>query len=375
MVGGGSGAFIGNVHRMAARLDDEYELVAGALSSEPNRALLSGKELRLDNDRIYSSYEQMAASEARRSDGVDVVSIVTPNYLHYDAARTFLQASVHVICDKPITVSLEQAISLVQEVKESGRVFAVTYNYSGYPMVRQAREMIAAGEIGEIRVVQIEYPQAWLTHDLANTGNKQAGWRSDPDKAGPGGCLGDIGTHAYHLLHFVTGLDVSEVAVDLTSFVSGRKLDDNVHSLLRFANGARGMLWASQVAPGHDNGLRLRVYGSKGSIAWFQESPNTLSVSDDGGPIQLLSRGAEGLTEAAVQATRIPSGHPEGFLEAFAQLYRDIAELIRAKEENRQPDSSAQLAPTVIDGVNGMRFIEAALESSQANSAWVKLEP
>lgn len=373
MVGGGQGAFIGEVHRMAARLDDEYELVAGALSSDAERAMASGRELRLDDERIYTRYEQMASTEAQRADGIDVVSIVTPNFLHYDAATAFLRAGIHVICDKPMTVSMKQANSLIKEVEKSRKIFVVTYNYSGYPMVRQAREMITRGEIGEVRVVQVEYPQSWLMNDLGATGNKQAGWRSDPDKAGPGGCLGDIGTHAYHLAHFVTGLQVTGISADLNSFVDGRQVDDNAHALLRFSNGAKGMLWASQVAAGHDNGLRFRIYGAAGSVSWFQESPNTLTVVYGEGPAQILNRGSAGLGTFATNATRTPAGHPEGFLEAFAQLYRDAAELINASEEGREADLCAELAPTVMDGADGVRFVEAAIESNKSNSAWVKL--
>lgn len=371
MVGGGEGAFIGEVHRIAARLDDQYEFVSGALCSDPERARASGKALRLAHERSYASYQAMAQAEAQRPDGIDVVSIVTPNNVHYDVAKTFLEAGIHVICDKPLTTELTRARELVSMARATSRVFVVTYNYSGYPMVRQAREMVLAGEIGEIRVIQLEYPQGWLTEKLEETGFKQAVWRTDPARSGPGGCLGDIGTHAYHLAGFVTGLSAVELAADLNTFVEGRRLDDNVHVLLRYENGAKGMLWASQVACGHENGLRLRVYGSKGALGWSQEDPNRLDIARHGQPIQRLTRGGPGAGEAARHATRIPGGHPEGYLEAFAQLYKEAAQLIRLANEGRALDAATVLVPTVEDGARGVKFIEAALESHRANGRWV----
>lgn len=370
MVGGGEGAFIGAVHRMASRIDDQYEFVAGALASDPERARASGRTLGLAEDRCYEDYAEMARAEAMRRDRIDVVSIVTPNYLHHRIARCFLDAGFHVVCDKPLTTSLPDALDLVAAVEASDRVFAVTYNYSGYPMARQAREMVAAGEIGDVRVVQVEYAQGWLTDKLEDTGFKQAVWRTDPELSGPAGCLGDIGTHALHLAEFVLGLQVVEVAADLEIFVEGRRLDDNVHVLLRCSNGAKGMLWASQIAPGHENGLRLRVYGSKGALIWSQEDPNYLGFARHGGAPQRLTRAGPGAGRAAAYATRIPGGHPEGYLEAFAQIYKDAAELIRAKQEARQPDPRARLTPTVIDGARGVKFVEAAIESNRANGAW-----
>ena len=376
MVGGGRGAFIGGVHRLCARMDGQYELVAGALSSDPQRAKESGADLGLAPDRVYSNFADMATAEAHRagSDGIEVVSIVTPNDSHHAIARAFLDRGIDVICDKPMTTTLEDALDLVQTVRRTGLVFGVTHNYTGYPMMRQAREMIAAGELGTIRVVNVEYVQDWLTTKVEDTGQKQATWRVDPARAGAGGCLGDIGTHAHNLAGFVTGLEVRELAADLSRFVPGRKLDDNVHMLLRFENGARGMLWGSQVAPGNENGLRLRVYGEKGGLEWSQEHPNQLRFSPVGQPPQMLSRGGPNLGPAAARATRIPSGHPEGYLEGFANLYRDLAEQIRARRAKRKPDRAALLVPTVEDGARGVKFIHAAVQSSEKNGAWVDMQ-
>jgi len=371
MVGGGRGAFIGGVHRLCARMDGQYDLVAGALSSDPQRCKESGADLGLAPDRVYSNFTEMAAAESKRSDGIEVVSIVTPNDSHHAIARAFLDSGIDVICDKPMTTTVADALDLVQVVKRTGLIFGVTHNYTGYPMMRQAREMVAAGELGTIRVVQVEYVQDWLTTKLEDTGQKQAAWRVDPDRAGAGGCLGDIGTHAYNLAGFVTGLATRELAADLSRFVPGRRLDDNVHMLLRFENGARGMLWGSQVAPGNENGLRLRVYGEKGGLEWSQEHPNQLRFAPTGQPPRVLSRGGPSLGAAAPRATRIPSGHPEGYLEAFANLYRDLAEQIRARRAKRKPDRAALLVPTVEDGADGVKFIHAAVESSAKNGAWV----
>lgn len=372
MVGGGEGAFIGAVHRIAARLDDRYEFVAGALSATPEKARRSGEALRLAPDRIYDDFATMAKREAKREDGIEAVAIVTPNHVHAAAATAFLKAGIHVICDKPLTTTLKDALKLKALAAESGRVFMVTHNYSGYPMVRQARAMVAAGEIGEIRVVQVEYAQDWLTEKLEDSGQKQADWRVDPARSGAGGCVGDIGTHAHHLAGFVTGLKVAELCAELTSFVPGRRLDDNVQILLRYETGARGMLWASQVAPGNENGLKLRVYGSKGGLEWRQEHPNQLVFSPFGKPVQTLSRGLGYLQPAASRVTRIPSGHPEGYLEAFATLYSEAAEAIQAARVGRKPDKVVMF-PGVDDGVAGVAFIEAAVKSSAKGAAWVKL--
>ncbi len=371
MVGGGRGAFIGAVHRLCARLDGHYELVAGALSSDPQRAKNSGADLGLAPDRIYASFAEMAAVEAKRPDGIEAVSIVTPNDSHHAIARAFLDRGIDVICDKPMTTTVEDALDLVQAVRRSGLVFGLTHNYTGYPLVRQAREMVAAGELGRIRVIQAEYAQDWLSTRLEDAGHKQAGWRVDPRRAGSGGCVGDIGTHAYNLAGFVTGLEAAELAADLGRFVPGRRLDDNVHILLRYENGARGMLWASQVAPGNENGLRLRVYGEKAGLEWSQEHPNQLRFSPLGQPPQTLSRAGPNLGSAADHATRIPPGHPEGYLEGFANLYRDLAEQIRARRAERAPDPRVLLVPTVEDGARGVKFIAAAVDSSARNGAWV----
>ncbi len=373
MVGGGRGAFIGAVHRIAARLDDRYELRAGALSSDPERCQASGADLFLPPERCYASFAEMARAEAARDDGIDVVSIVTPNHLHHDAAKAFLEAGIHVICDKPMTTTVEDAEDLAAAVERSGLVFALTHNYTGYPMVRQARAMVAAGDLGALRVVQVEYPQDWLSTRLEESGQKQAEWRTDPARSGIAGCVGDIGTHAFQLAEFVTGLRCTRIAADLTAFVEGRRLDDNAHMMLRFGDGARGMLWASQVAPGHENGLRLRVYGDKGGLEWFQEQPNHLRFSPLGEPPRTITRGGPGSDGAAAHATRIPSGHPEGYLEGFAQIYRDAADLITARMGGAAAGEQAALVPTVRDGVRGVRFIHAAVESSRRDAAWVEL--
>ena len=373
MVGGGQGAFIGAVHRIAARLDGRYELVAGALASTPEKSKASGVELGLDPARCYGDFTEMAKREARRKDGIDAVAIVTPNHVHFPAAKAFLDRGIHVICDKPLTTTLKDARRLAELVEKSGCVFVLTHNYTGYPMIRQARQMVADGVLGPIRVIQTEYAQDWLTTKLEDTGQKQAGWRTDPARSGPAGSIGDIGTHAVNLACFVTGLKLESVAADLTSFVPGRTLDDNANVLLRFAGGAKGSLWASQVAPGNENGLRLRIYGEKGGLTWAQEDPNYLHFAPFGEPPRLLRRGGAGSDAAAGRVTRIPAGHPEGYLEGFANLYSDAAELIWAKLEHREPDPGATLVPTVGDGVDGVAFIEAVVGSGRKNGAWVKL--
>lgn len=370
MVGGGEGAFIGAVHRIAARLDDEWELVAGALSSEPGRARRSGAQLRLDPARTYGSFAEMAAAEAKRADRIDAVAIVTPNHMHHPVAVAFLEARIDVISDKPLCRTMEEARDLAARVAASGRLFAVTYNYTGYPMIRQAREMIAAGELGAIRSVQAEYAQDWLSTDLESTGQKQADWRTDPARSGAGGAIGDIGTHAFNLAEFVTGLECTALAAELSSFVAGRRVDDNAQMLLRYQDGARGALWASQVAPGNENGLTLRVYGEKGGLSWRQEHPNQLHFARLGQRPELLTRGGPGSGPAAAHATRIPAGHPEGYLEGFAQLYRDIAGQLRARHAGAAPDAAHMLVPGVREGVRGIAFVTAAVASSAANGAW-----
>jgi len=371
MVGGGQGAFIGSVHRIAARLDDRYELVAGAFSSDPKRARASAAELRVAPDRAYESFAVMAASEAARADGIDVVAIVVPNHLHHAIAKAFLEAGIHVICDKPMTTTPADALDLVQTVRGSGLVFALTHNYTGYAMVREARARVQAGELGTLRVVQVEYPQDWLTTRLEATGQKQAAWRTDPARSGAGGAIGDIGSHAFNLAEFVTGLELEELCAELSTFVAGRRLDDNAHILLRYANGARGMLWASQVAPGNENALAIRVYGEHGGLAWHQERPDQLHLFPFGQPPQLITRMGPGAGAAAGRVARIPPGHPEGYLEAFANLYADCAELITARVQGRDPDPAATLVPGVEDGARGVAFIAAAVNSSHRGGVWV----
>ncbi|MGZ9722385.1 Gfo/Idh/MocA family protein [Rhizobium miluonense] len=377
MVGGGAGAFIGAVHRIAARIDDQFDLIAGALSSSPEKALASGRDLGLDPTRTYSSYRDMAIREAKLKNGIEAVSIVTPNHVHYDAAKEFLRRGIHVICDKPLTSNLADAKKLKKVADESGALFILTHNYTGYPMVRQAREMIANGELGDIRIVQAEYPQDWLTENIEQSGQKQAAWRTDPAQSGAGGSTGDIGTHAYNLASFVTGLELDSLAADLDSFVEGRRLDDNGHVLLRFrAKGkekpAKGMLWCSQVAPGHENGLKLRVYGTKGGIEWTQADPNYLWYTPFGEQKRLITRNGAGSGAAAARVSRIPAGHPEGYLEAFATIYTEAARAINARKKGVAIDP-AVVYPTVDDGVKGVAFVEACVASSKRNGAWVRL--
>jgi predicted dehydrogenase len=373
MVGGGRGAFIGAVHRIAARLDDRWDFVAGALSSDPERARLSGEDLLLKPDRTYGSFEEMARRERRLKDGIDAVAIVTPNHAHAAAAKAFLKAGIHVICDKPLTTTRREADGLAKLAKESGLIFAVTHNYTGYPLVRQARAMVQAGELGRIRVVQVEYAQDWLATRLEASGQKQADWRTDPARSGPAGSVGDIGTHAFNLAEFMTGDEVAEVAAELHTFVEGRRLDDNAHMMLRFASGAKGMLWCSQVASGQENGLRIRIYGDKAGLEWQQENPNYLTVTPLGQPPRIIRRNGSGADDVSKAASRIPSGHPEGYLEGFAQIYTDVAEQIAARLEGRAPNPFALQAPTVEHGVRGVRFIEAAVKSSQKKAAWTAL--
>jgi predicted dehydrogenase len=372
MVGGGEGAFIGAVHRMAARLDDHYHFVAGALSSTPEKAMRSGAALGLDPKRTYADFEEMAKRERRLKDGIEAVAIVTPNHMHAPAAAAFLKAGIHVICDKPLTTTLREANKLAALAEKSGLIFAVTHNYTGYPLVRQARDMVRSGELGDIRVVQVEYPQDWLTENLEATGQKQAEWRTDPARSGGGGCIGDIGTHAYNLADFVVGSQVTELCAELHTFVEGRRLDDNVQIMLRYENGARGMLWASQVAPGNENGLQLRVYGTMGGIHWRQDNPNYLYFTPFGKPMQILTRGGAGAYPSANRVTRIPSGHPEGYLEAFATIYSEVAHAVRAARNGGKPGPEVNF-PTIVDGVKGVAFIEAALKSSRKGGAWTRI--
>jgi predicted dehydrogenase len=370
MVGGGRDAFIGAVHRMAMRLDDAFELVAGALSSNAENARASAADLRLAPDRAYADYREMARAEAKRPDGIEAVVIVTPNHLHYPVAKAFLQADIDVICDKPLSATLLQARELVALAQAKQLAFAVTLNNTGYPMVRQAREMIAAGDLGSLRVVHAAYIQDWLTNAIDAQGHKQAEWRTDPARAGASACLADIGVHAHNLALFVTGLELDAVSADLTTFVPGRRLDDNAHVLLRFANGARGALLASQVAVGNLNDLSLRVYGAKAGLEWCGEEPELLRFTPYGEPMRLLRRGGPGASASAAEASRMPGGHPEGYIEGFANLYLGAAELVAARRQGRAARPYAALTPTVRDGALGLAFVEAAVASSRNGGAW-----
>ena len=366
MVGGGEGSFIGAAHRVAARLDDEFELVAGSLSSTPDKAHASAKALRIAPARSYADYGDMAVAEATREDGIDAVVIVTPNHLHVPVALAFAEQGIHIICDKPIATSLADAQKLAQVVRDRQLHFLLTHTYSGYPMVRQAREMVAAGELGEIRIVQVEYAQDWLGQPIEQQGNKQAAWRADPTQAGPAGALGDIGTHAYHLARYVSGRKVEQLSAELSTFVEGRTLDDHVQVMLRFEGGARGMLWASQVASGAVNALRLRVYGTNASLHFDQERPEELLFARPGEPARVLRRGLSAATTQIASMSRIPAGHPEGYLEAFAQLYRDFAAAWRGNAHAAMPGLD--------EGLDGMAFVEAVIRSSRSNAGWVALQ-
>ena len=372
MVGGGKDAFIGAVHRIAARIDGQYDLVAGALSSTAEKSRESGLALGLAADRCYGSFDEMAAAEAARPDGIEAVAIVTPNHVHAAAAKAFLARGIHVICDKPLTATMDQAADLAEAIGASKALFILTHNYTGYPMIRQARDMVASGELGAIRVVQVEYPQDWLTEASEASGSKQAEWRTDPARSGAGGSTGDIGTHAHNLACFVTGLKVEKLAADLQSFVPGRRVDDNGHVLLRFEGGARGMLWCSQVAPGNENALRLRVYGEKGGLEWAQEDPNYLWFTPFGQPKRLLTRGGSGANPAAAAVSRTPGGHPEGYLEGFANIYAGAAEAIRAAQSGGR-SAALDVLPGLEAGLQGMRFVDACVRSSQQDAAWVAL--
>ncbi|MDO8883879.1 Gfo/Idh/MocA family protein [Pseudotabrizicola sp.] len=370
MVGGGRDAFIGAVHRIAARIDDQYELVAGCFSSDAEKSLASAADLGVA--RAYASFAEMAAKEARRKDGIEAVAIVTPNHMHAPVAMQFLKRGIHVICDKPLTHTLSEAKKLARAAEASGVVFALTHNYTGYPMIRQAAAMVAAGDLGEIRLVQVEYAQDWLAEPVEETGQKQAGWRTDPARSGAGGSTGDIGTHAFNLANFVSGLTVEELAADLQAFVPGRRVDDNGHVLMRYQGGARGMLWCSQVAAGQENGLRLRIFGTKAGIEWEQENPNYLWVSPLGQPKHRLTRGGAGSGAEAGRVTRIPSGHPEGYLEGFANIYAEAARAIIARRDGSAPDAAVTF-PGLKEGLEGVAFVDACVRSSARNAAWVKL--
>ena len=369
MVGGGQDAFIGAVHRAAAALDGQIEFVAGALSGSPEKSVASAKALGLDDDRCYPTWEAMLEGEQARpaGDRIDFVSIVTPNHLHHPVAAAFVDAGFHVVCDKPMTLTPDEAADLSARVQAGSSVFCVTYNYSGYPMVKQARHLVRSGAIGEVRKVIVEYNQGWLATELESTGQKQADWRTDPARAGAGGAIGDIGSHAEQLVSSVTGLKIESLLADLTSFIEGRRLDDDANVLLRFEGGARGILTASQVCVGGLNDLRLRVWGTTGGLTWHQEDPNTLTVTTLDGPDTIYHRGGPGLCDEAVAASRLPAGHPEAFIEAFANVYLGATQAMRSGRD----DGETFGYPDVAEGHRGMRFINAVVDSSNAGGVWV----
>ena len=375
MVGGGRGAFIGGVHRMAAALDQQIELVCGAFSSNPEKSRLSGEDFYLDPDRVYGSYEEMILGEKEKPAEVrmDFVSIVTPNHVHFGPAKMALENGFHVVCDKPLAFNMEEAEELVQLVQSTGLIFALTHNYTGYPMVKQARDMIRGGELGTIRKIVVEYPQGWLSTRLEESEQKQAAWRTDPKRSGIAGAMGDIGTHAENLAEYISGLQISEICADLTAFVPGRPLDDDGNVLLRFNNGAKGVLHASQISVGEENALNIRIYGEKAGLEWHQMEPNTLLVKYPDSATEVYRTGVGGKLSAAAQyAQRIPAGHPEGYLEAFANIYKNFASCVQASLAGKEPDPLALDFPTVEDGLRGMRFIERVVASSQSDQKWLK---
>ncbi|MEM6697502.1 MAG: Gfo/Idh/MocA family oxidoreductase [Bacteroidota bacterium] len=374
MVGGGRGAFIGGVHRMAAAIDGQIELVCGAFSSNPEKSKASGEDLFLPPDRVYGSFAEMIEKEKQVPEGerMDFVSIVTPNHVHFAPAKMALENGFHVICDKPVTFNMEEAKELEKLVEKTGLIFALTHNYTGYPMVKQAKAMIANGDIGTVRKVVVEYPQGWLSTKLEDTEQKQAAWRTDPTKSGIAGAMGDIGTHAENLAEYMTGLQITELCADISTFVDGRALDDDGNVLLRFDNGAKGVLHASQICAGEENNLNIRVYGTKAGLQWFQMEPNTLYVKWLDKPLEVLRTGVGDLYPAAQAHTRIPAGHPEGYLEAFASIYRNFAHCVRAYVEGTEVEEVYKDFPSISDGVRGMNFIYKVIESGKSDQKWVK---
>jgi predicted dehydrogenase len=368
IVGGGQGSFIGGVHRIAVELDGQAQVIAGAMSSNPQRAEVSARAWFLE--RSYASFQEMAEAESKREDGIDFVMVTTPNHMHYPVAKAFLEHGIHVVCDKPMTFTIEQARELVALVEKTHLVFALTHNYTGYPVVRQAREMVRRGEIGEIRKVLVEYIQDWLMEAQETMGNKQAEWRTDPARSGVAGCVGDIGTHGENLLEFITGLKVTALCADLSTFVKGRRLDDDANMLLRLESGGKGVLTCSQVAAGEENNLNIRIYGSKAGLEWHQMEPNTLLFKQPGQPTRILRTGQPYLSDVAKAVTRTPAGHPEGYLEAFANIYKMAIADIRRVKMGEQPQGGY---PTVYDGLRGMQFVVKAVESSQKGCVWVDL--
>lgn len=371
MVGGGPDAFIGAVHRIAAAIDGKTELVAGAFSSDPDKSRLQGEELFLEPTRVYGSYEEMADKESALPEGqrIDFVSIVTPNHLHHPIAKVFIEKGFHVVCDKPMTTTVEEAEDLVRLVKKHGIVFALTHNYTGYPMVKQARALVAEGRLGKIRKIVVEYPQGWLAQPIETEGMKQAAWRTDPARSGIAGSIGDIGSHAENLARYITGLEMESLIADNSIFVEGRRLDDDANMLVHYKGGARAVLYASQVSIGEENHITIRIYGEKGKLEWDQEDPNYLWFQLDGQPAQKWTRGNDYDYPVTAAHTRTPSGHPEGFLEAFANIYRNAVAAMAAKMNGEQPDPMLDF-PTVEDGAIGVHFIHKAVESGQKR-AWV----
>ena len=376
MVGGGRGAFIGAVHRIAAAIDQQCELVCGAFSSEPQKSKDSGADFFLPPDRCYGSFEEMMEKEAALPEGerMDFVAIVTPNHVHFPAAKAALEAGFHVLSDKPATLDLAEAKALKEIVEKTGKLYGLTHNYTGYPLVKEARDLVASGKLGKIRKVVVEYPQGWLATKLEDSDQKQAAWRTDPKRSGAAGCIGDIGTHAENLAEYVTGLKIAELAADITAFVPGRALDDDGNVLLRFEGGAKGVLHSSQISVGEENNLNLRVYGEKGGIEWHQKEPNTLLVKWLDQPMQVYRTGNGYLGANAAAATRTPPAHPEGYLEAFANIYKNFANHVRAVLDGTEPGEVALDYPKIDDGIRGMAFIEAVVASSKANAAWTKLQ-
>jgi len=379
MVGGGPGAFIGNVHRKAARMDGGIELVAGAFDINPRKSKQMGKELCLDDKRVYRTYEEMVESESKLGpdERVDFVTITTPNNWHFRMARDFLEAGFHVMCEKPMTFNVQEARDLVKLVSQTGKVFGLMHNYTGYPMVKLARDMVRQGDLGKIRKIVVQYPQGWLSTFLEKTGQQQAAWRTDPKQSGASGCVGDIGTHAENMAEYVTGLKMTHLCADLTTFVKGRKLEDDGNCLIRYNNGAKGVLHSSQISIGEENGLAIWVYGEEKGLEWHQEHPNYLYVKEPNGPVQVWRRGNDYVgakSAAAARATRLPFGHPEAFFEAMANIYCNFADTIRAKLTRSKVDPLALDFPSVKDGLRGMLFLDTVLASTKSKQKWTKMK-
>ncbi|MDQ3393301.1 MAG: Gfo/Idh/MocA family oxidoreductase [Bacteroidota bacterium] len=377
MIGGGIGAFIGSVHRMAATLDGEIELVCGAFSSSAEKSQESGRALHLPKNKVYDDFKEMIKKEKElpEAERMDFVSIVTPNHLHYEAAKLALENGFHVVCDKPATYTLAEAKELKNVINKSGQLYALTHNYTGYPMVKEAKNLVKSGKLGKIRKIVVEYPQGWLAVKLEEEGSKQAEWRTDPSRAGISNCMGDIGTHAENLSEYITGLKIEEMCADLTAFGEGRELDTDGNILLRFENGAKGILHASQISVGEENDFNIRIYGEKAGLQWHQMEPNTLLVKYIDKPTEIYRSGSNHgyLSKSALASCRIPAGHPEGYVEAFANLYRNFAFTLRAKLEGKEPDPIYTDFPTIDDGIRGMAFIETVVKSSNSDHKWVKM--